>query len=509
MNVDSTYEMNGSSSEEAIAEKLQGEATFGYKPTIPLESLWTGVGDTPLITLRRDIEFMQMHPVVSAGMDYYCSGIAGAEFWGGPEDPSSKQNIDPNADPNADPSLMAPTSDGKPISPDDRVASFVLAHCRAFWQRGLRHIQDGGYPYGWAAGEHIYDESDGMLVWSHLKDVHPYDAHILTLNYQPVGIKIKNLRGRQPIDLWFASKSIPAKACWYAHRPRFGQFHGRSQLVGAWRPWRRLGWRDAVEQVIDAAVYRAGYKGPVVKHPKEDLQTAQSGIPGTRVDGQGGNRRSARDVARQIVEWAKAGAGFTLSSENYPAAAGGGPKWAIEFPEHVMDVRPLIEAAHYLEDQILLGMGIPPELIRAGGVGSGYAGRSIPREAFLDGQQKIANAILQMFVDQVVRPLVLWNFGDIPFQIACKPLLQTQADSKMGGAGDGQNPNVNYNRSQAAKDAWHRRKVAKGLPEQPQRQQMSGPKPQQAPIQPNAPFSLIEPSGKVLEIVRHVLRRAS
>lgn len=503
----STQEMNGAAREEAIAEDLQSEATWGYKPTIPLESLWSGVGDTPLVTLRRDIEFMMMHPVVLSGMEYYCSGIAGAEFWGGPPDENEKPPTPP--DPN-DPTggMMAPQS--KPISPDPRVSSFVLAHCQAFWQKGLSHIQSGGYPYGWAAGEHIYKEAQGMLVWSHLKDVHPYDGHILSLNYHPVGVRIKNLRGREPVDLWFASKSIPAKAFWYAHRPRFGQLHGRSQLVGAWRPWRRLGWRDAVEQVIDAAIYRAGYKGPIVGHPPEDMQTAQSGIPGTKLDGAGQPRRSARDVARQMVEWAKAGAGFTKSTAKYSAAQGGGDKWTIEFPDHVMDVRPLIEAAHYLEDQILLGMGVPPELIRAGGVGSGYAGRSIPREAFLGGQQEIANAILEMFVDQVVRPLVLWNFGDIPFQVFCKPLLQTQSDSKMGAEGGGARGDVNYRRSQAAKDAWARRKAARGLPEQPQRQQMSGPKPQQAPIQPNAPFSLTEqPSKKVLEIVRKVLRRSA
>jgi hypothetical protein len=508
MNVDFIKSMNGSANEEVIVDKLQSEATFGYKATIPLETLWAGAGDTPLITLRRDIEFMQMHPVVSAGMDYYCSGIAGAEFWGGPADPSNGQEADPNVDPNMAP--PAPTE--KPICKDSRVESFILAHCRAFWQRGLPNIQDGGYPYGWATGEHVYKEADGMLVWSHLRDVHPYDGSILTLNYQPVGVRIKNLRGRQPIDLWFASKSIPAKACWYAHRPRFGQFHGRSQLTGAWRPWRRLGWRDAVEQVIDAAIYRAGYKGPVVGHPPEDMQTSQSGVPGTRVDGQGGNRRSARDVARQMVEWAKAGAGFTKSTAKYPASMGGGDKWTIEFPEHAMDVRPLIEAAHYLEDQILLGMGIPPELIRAGGVGSGYAGRSIPREAFLDGQQKIANAILLMYVDQVVRPLVLWNFGDIPFHVECKSLLQTQSADKQGEGGISvNNGDKNFRRSQAAKDAWARRKISKGLPEQPQRQQMGPPKSSQASASqnPNPAFSLDPAMNKrVLEIVNRVMSRA-
>lgn len=493
MNTDPAPHTNGVVDEQAIASVLTEDITCGYKPTIPLEALWMGAGDMPLITLRRDLEFMQMHPIVMSGLEYYRSGINAAEFWGG-EDTTNPMN-----------------QQGKPISKDEEVSEFVLVHCKRFWRNGVPLIQEGGYPYGWSPGEHIYKESNGYFVWSHLKDFHPNDGFILTHNHYPVGVRVKNIRGKQPTDLWFASKSIPAKACWYAHRPRFNQFYGCSQLMGAWRPWRRLGWRDAVEQVIDAAIYRAGYKGPIVGHPPEDMQTAQSGIPATRADGQGNPRRSARDVARQMVEWAKAGAGFTKSTGKYPASMGGGDKWTIEWPDHVMDVRPLIEAAHYLEDQILLGIGVPPELVRAGGVGSGYAGRSIPREAFLDGQQKIANALLQMFVEQVVRPLVLWNFGDIPFNIECKSLLQTQASDKMGmDGGMGVPGGVNYKRSQAAKDSWARRKAARGLPPGPQRQQNTTQKPPQLPIQPNAPFSLdVGTHERVLSIVRRVLQRSA
>lgn len=416
-----------------VAEALQDEATLGYRPTIPLEGTWLSGTDTPQMTLRRDIEFMQSHPVVSTAMEYYKSGISNAEFWGGPdqENPDNEQ--------------------GKPISPDPKVSQFVLAHVERFWQRGMPLFQDGGYSYGWAPGEHIYKESNGLLVWSHMKCFHPSDGFILTCKGQSVGIRVKNIRDTElgierehfsknvgTVDLWFASDRIPAKAAWYAHRPRFNQHYGRSQYFGAWRPWRRLAWRDGFEQVVDAAVYRAGYRGPIVRHPSEDMQSALSGIPGTRNDGAGHPRRSARDVARQIVEWAKAGAGFTLSSATYPAAQGGGLKWNIEWPDHVMDVRPLIEACRYLEDQIMLGIGVPPELVKAGGTGSGYSGRSIPREAFLNGQQRVADIILQGFVEQVLRPLVLWNFGDVPFNVQAKSLLKTQADDKQGqpqGAG--------------------------------------------------------------------------
>lgn len=462
-------ESNGTAN--AVADTLQEEVSLGYKPVMPLEALWMSGSEMPQITLRRDIEFMQMHPIVSSSLEYYKSGLAGVEFWGG---------IDP-----ADPQNPL----GKPVSMDARVSQFVMAHVDRFWNIGVPMMQDAGYPYGWAPGEHIYREVDGFMCWSHMKGFHPSDSFVLTLDHNPVGVRIKNIRaidskaarnlGREQeyvddtsamnrmsgtVDLWFASGSIPAKAAWYPHRPRFNQFYGRSQLMGAWRPWRRLGWRDGVEQVIDAAIYRAGYRGPIVRHPKEDMQTALSGIPATQQDSRGMPRRSARDVARQLVEWAKAGAGFTLSSEQYPPTQGGGAKWDVDFPDHVMDVRPLLEGARYLEDHIMLGVGVPPELLRSGGSGSGYSGRSIPREAFLEQQQYIADNMLRPYVQQVVRPLVVMNFGDERaqhFEVQCKSLLQSQASDKLGQGQE--NGAKDLKKSDAAKDAWALRKANKNL----------------------------------------------
>lgn len=390
-----------------IEDTLQEEVTVGYKPNIPLDAMWLSSSDMPQITLRRDIEFMQMHPIVIVALEYYKSGLSGAEFWGGPA------VLNPD-DPH-----------GEPISTDNNVAHFVKSLIERLWHECVPKLQDSGYPYGWASGEHVYKEVDGILTWAYTKDFHPVDSFILTADYRPIGIRIKGIRAKNPMNLWFASGAVPAKACWYAHRARFSNFYGRSQLIGAWRPWRRLGWRDGVEQVIDAAIYRGGYAGPIIKHPMESIKTAKDGIPATE-----NNRREARDVARQMVEWAKAGAGFTMSSAHYPATQGGGPKWEIEWPTQVLDVMPLVEAARYVEDQIFYGIGVPPELIRAGGTGSGYSGSNIPREAFLCAQQCIADAFVKMLVDEVIRPLVITNFGDISFNIVCKSLLQTQVKDK-------------------------------------------------------------------------------
>lgn len=440
-----TINGNGQTDVNVAAEILKEDVTVGYRPTMPLEALWLSGTDMPQITLRRDIEFMQMHPIVFTALEYYKSGIAGTQFWGGP-DPRDHNN-----------------PEGKPISPDPRVSMFVLAQAERFWNRGVPLFQEG-YPYGWAPGEHIYRELDyngtSFYAWDYMKGFHPNDGFILTHEQRPVGVRVTSIRESRNsyVDLWLSSDRIPAKAAWYPHRPRFNQLYGRSQLVGAWRPWRRLGWRDCVEQVIDAAIYRGGYKGPLVRYPPgHSAPTAMQGVPATKQDGGQLARRENRDAARQMVEWGKAGAGFGLSSERYTPEQGGGYKWDLEWPEHVMDVRPLIESARYLEDQIMLGIGVPPELVRSGGTGSGYSGRSIPREAFLDGQQKLADSILHNFVDQVLRPLVKWNFGDVPFEICCKSLLQSHMESTQGGAQPG--GFLDLKKSDAAKRAWQIRKM--------------------------------------------------
>src|SRR6516165_5033616 len=119
-----------------LEELLTKPMTDGYKPTLPLWALWT-TDAIPQFYLLRDIELMLIHPIVRNTLDYYKSGIAGAEFWGGP-DPANPQQ-------------------GKPISQDPEVASFVHEHCQRYWDYGVPKLQ-GGYEYGWIGCESLYGD---------------------------------------------------------------------------------------------------------------------------------------------------------------------------------------------------------------------------------------------------------------------------------------------------------------------------------------------------------------
>jgi hypothetical protein len=441
--------------------------TEGYRPTLPL---WALEADwLPQLYLLRDIEIMMIHPIVRSVLNYFKAGLANAEF-AGPPDPK-----DPTGD------AYLPTSDSPEID------TFVLSQVRRYWDRGVPKVQ-GGYEYGWIGLENMYDE------------ISPRDTYLLTKDRAPVGVRVKNVLPAGQVDLWLAGGEVPAKGLWYAHDPRFNAFYGQSQLLGAWRPFRRLASKDAAETVIDTAIYRFGFCGPQVGYPDEDMQVSPTaGAPATTVDSQGRPRRYARDVARQIAEWAKTGAGIGLPTTKYPVEQGGGDKWWLKWPEHVIDANPLIAYAKYLHEQISYGIGVPPELLAAADAGSGYSGRAIPMQAFMAWQQRIANAILCLFVDQVLRPLVRWNFGPTAkFEVCVKNLLKTHTRA----SGANQNPN-------SPPDNLRKPGPDEGAP---QGQAFQGNAPQAPPSPPSmltpdqGSFS-IESASRLQEIARRILGR--
>ena len=191
-------------SHQDILADLESQLTTGYKHELPLDGMFglDGTGMMPLNGWKNNIELMIRHPVVKQALGYFKSGIAGAQFWGGPH----PDNPDDET--------------GLPICPqDDKVGRFIKEQCERFWDRGVPHVQ-GGYDHGWIGGEHIYDEADGTLKWDSVKTFAPQDTYLLTRDHVPVGIRVKNVQeSTEDIDLWLAGESVPAKGMWYGAKP--------------------------------------------------------------------------------------------------------------------------------------------------------------------------------------------------------------------------------------------------------------------------------------------------
>ena len=400
---------------------LEQQLSEGYKPSTPLAGM-IGFDGLPINWMRQDVENMLAHPAVRQALNYFKGGIAGAQFWGGenPDDDNDEQ--------------------GLPISDDPRVARFVKEQCERFWDRGVPLLQSG-YEYGWVGMENIYDDVAGYLKWDRLVNFNPRDTFLLTQDFKPIGVRVKNVQSQmRPLDLWLAGDEVPAKGLWYPHQPRYHMYYGLSQLVGAWRPWRRLAWKDGAESVLDMACYRFGVGWVVARYPDEDLQGPSPGAPNTTLDSEGNPRRFMRDIMRQIAEQAKAGAVVGLPSKRDEQ---GEYTCDIQWPQGTLQgIENLINYNEHLQKQITEGVGVPPELLEASETGSGYSGRRIPLESFLSNQQQIADSILKLFVDQVLMQLVRWNFGrDVRFNVKVKSLIKTRTkDQQVNAQPAAQNP---------------------------------------------------------------------
>ncbi len=389
---DTTTDTTRVNGQQMVQKILDDEPmSAGYRPTLPAWTFWNPNG-TPILFLLRDIELMLLHPAINQGLLYYKAGIAGAEF--------------------------------EIKCENTAVSEFLQAQLDLYWDRGVPKLQ-AGYEYGWIGAENVFDDSDGIIKWDGLLDFCPRDSYLLTNKGMPVGVRVKNVADKGYCDLWLNREGYPSKGLWYSHRVRFGNHYGRSQCMPAWMPWKRLAWKDGAESIVDGAIMRVAYAGPAIRYPPEDM-LAPPGTPGTTNDSQGRPRKYARDTARQMAEQLRTGGGVVLSSEKWPAEQGGHFKWEVEWPDHVLSVDPLLNYIKYLIDQIYFGIGVPPELIQAAETGSGYSGRAIPLESFLAQQQHIADTFLMIFVQQVLKPLVNWNFGPVKFDVKVKSLLQSK-----------------------------------------------------------------------------------
>lgn len=388
-----------------VADALADDVpmTIGYRPTLPISTFY-GPDGLPAFYALRDVELMNTHPHVTLAMAYFKSGVYGAEF-----------------------EIKAENSE---------IGQFVDEQCKRFWSVGVPKIQHG-YDYGWLGCESMYSDQSGIMRWDHFEDFSPRDTFVLTQKHEYCGVRVKNVIDRGTVDLWAEQENVPAKGFWYAHRPRFNMWYGATAYASAWRPWRRLATLNGAEYVIDLAMYRFGVSGPTFRYPATAFK--KNPIP----TGQAPAFMSGRDMARQYIEQAIAGAGIALPSTTYNKEMGNGFLWDVEWPNHTMDASGILAYIEYLCDQISFGIGVPPELLQAQSQGSGsYGGREIPFEAFLMTQQQIADQMLARFIVQVLRPLVFWNYGPQKFEAKVKSLLKTRKEQGQQQGQPGAQPGM-------------------------------------------------------------------
>lgn len=318
-------------------------------------------------------------------------------------------------------------------SPHAGVRRFVDAMFRKVWQSSLRKLLHY-VEYGNAAGEPLYKEEGGWIVFDQLRDVYPRDAVPLMQKGGVVGIQVKG--GPPPIpqsngkaDATGQLNLFPPRAFWVAHRPRNASPYGYSRYQGAWWPWLEKRGRHGATDVRRLWYIKNAYRGGSIRHPPGVMERPD----GTLV--------SCQDYAREILEKAETGGVLALPNAKDPNTAE--YLWVYEPAAVNGDLTGVREYARDLDDEILQGIEIPPEVARAAETGSGWSGRSVPFLVFLSGEDELAAELIQAITLWILRPLVAVNFGAaIPFVIEPVSLTELlgQADGNNGNGSEGEQP---------------------------------------------------------------------
>lgn len=323
------------------------------------------------------------------------------------------------------------------ITTDDiRIFRFVNDQLHRFWQYSL----DSALPciqYGYAGSEALYQRKpDGKIHFQILKPIHPRDITALSYQGQYAGFKIhggtdqpshafSHLHAHTTTTILpseglliqngkVISKdpAIPAKGFWVTHGQSYNPMYGRSRLIGAWIPWRDKNSQDGALDIIRQWYYKNAFTGFRVRHPSKDIV-----LPG-------GIIVPARDLARQLAEWMKAGAVCALPSERDPKNPGQ-YLWEIEDPKLTGNADGLLDYLRYLDNQIMRGLLIPDDVAITGS-SAGYSGRKVSEDAFYVQLERIFRTIVSTVNRLIIRPLVFLNYGENAawnYSIETKPLL--------------------------------------------------------------------------------------
>jgi hypothetical protein len=263
----------------------------------------------------------------------------------------------------------------------------------------------------------------------HFRDyfnVHPRDLQPWTHPKDPRGdrlscLEVRNVQGAGVLYL------DRRHSFWFRGEAEYGEWWGRPRLAGAYQPWFDKGARHAANDMLRLFYRKAAFTGPRMFYPPGETDM---GSPET-----GSRLVSNQDIAREIAEKFETGGILALPTVKDDK---GNDLWRWEDPKSFSELAGLADYKKMLDRDILVGLGIPPELVDAATVGSGYSGRAIPAQVFFTSMDEVVAAMLDAIDRQVVRPLVLLNFGRQGYTIKPNSLAKLVADGPpQPGAGAG------------------------------------------------------------------------
>lgn len=303
------------------------------------------------------------------------------------------------------------------------VSQWVDRTLKFIWERELVKLTRI-LEYGYMGGENCWhhDPETDTIEYTGLRDLNPFDIRPLAVHGALAGLSVKGLAGKDSRGVWLR----PPRSFWLANESEYGNLYGRPRIAPAWYPWMEKMARHGAVDIRRLWFLKNAYRGGIIRHPIGTIEVAN------------GQYMSNQDYARELVEKMETGGVLALPNVSDER---GNQLWVFEEPKINGDPRGVREYPQDLDKEILVGMGIQPEVAQAAEVGGGWSGRSVPFLVFLTSEDQVADCMFHGINEQILRPGVDVNFGEgAKYKVHLKSLVppaeEKQAKQQRKGPGD-------------------------------------------------------------------------
>ena len=233
-------------------------------------------------------------------------------------------------------------------------------------------------------------EFEGAIVFQALSDFHPRRARLLVRDGDIAGFRLD-------AETEFERDVLSPLALVCTYDAEFGNPYGTSLLERAYASWFEKWTAAGAKKLLKLRMLKDAYIGDIFWYPPDrQLQLAS------------GETVEWRDVAREILAARSSGGAMTL-----PLLYDSQGRKLVDYtpPRDLGGATGIFDWKRDLDIEIWKALEVPPEVIEAAKVGSGWSGRSIPLMLALSAVQ-LEFAELARCVDRdLLRPLVELNFG--------------------------------------------------------------------------------------------------
>lgn len=299
------------------------------------------------------------------------------------------------------------------IAAKPEVARYILKTWRTFWRKSLPRLLDNYNKWGRAPGgvEWLYDKRRRRLTLDQVRSIDPFDANPWVYNQgrranQFCGFDLR-LDGAGQGGRTFVGNP---HAFYFSGNENFGPFCDEPALAAAFIPWQEKNAPMGLRSSRRLQAFTKAVGITVIRHPNEMVTLRD------------GRQVHSEELATQFGNALMNGSVVGMPSDMIPDSSGL-RRWDIDQRTAAQGEVKTGELVKDADEEIWFGMGIPPEIIRAGGVGSGYAGRAVPMECWLGGVDEGAGLWDRTFRTQTLEPGIRANFGRVdPYDYELKSL---------------------------------------------------------------------------------------